>query len=125
METGIRILLLSLVLTLSGCASIGNWIHARQDAREAKKEAAEQAQADAQANSDDANQAPPKVIDPTVARRKVRVPRIDTENIEIGGVFGALSVEDFGTNPVYGVTAAYHVTEDFIFQAEAGRTTAG
>ncbi len=26
------------------------------------------------------------------------MPRIDTENIEIGGVFGALSIEDFGTN---------------------------
>jgi outer membrane beta-barrel protein len=26
---------------------------------------------------------------------------------------------------VYGVTAAYHITEDFFFQAEAGRSTAG
>jgi outer membrane beta-barrel protein len=65
------------------------------------------------------------VIDPQVARRTIKVPRIDNENIEIGGVFGALSIEDFGTNPVYGVTAAYHVTEDFFFQAEAGRSTAG
>ncbi len=65
------------------------------------------------------------MIEPQVARRKIKVPRIDTENIEIGGVFGALSIEDFGTNPVYGATAAYHVTEDFFFQAEAGRSTAG
>jgi outer membrane beta-barrel protein len=34
-------------------------------------------------------------------------------------------VEDFGTNPVYGLTAAYHVTEDFFFQGEWGRSKAG
>lgn len=119
METGIRILLLSVVLALSGCASIRNWL----DRDEPKEDTS--AQADTQADSDDTNAAPPRVIEPEVARRKIKVPRIDTENIEIGGVFGALSVEDFGTNPVYGVTAAYHVTEDFFFQAEAGRSTAG
>jgi outer membrane beta-barrel protein len=119
METGIRILLLSVVLALSGCASIRNWL----DRDEPKEDTS--AQADTQADSDDANQAPPRVIEPEVARRKIKVPRIDTENIEVGGVFGALSVEDFGTNPVYGLTAAYHVTEDFFFQAEAGRSTAG
>jgi outer membrane beta-barrel protein len=118
METGIRILLLSVVLALSGCASIRNWLD-RDEPREDT-----QAQ-DAQADNDEADEAPPRVIDPQVARRKIKVPRIDTENIEIGGVFGALSIEDFGTNPVYGVTAAYHVTEDFFFQAEAGRSTAG
>jgi outer membrane beta-barrel protein len=119
METGIRILLLSVVLALSGCASIRNWL----DRDEPKEDTS--AQADTQADSDDANQAPPRVIEPEVTRRKIKVPRIDTENIEVGGVFGALSVEDFGTNPVYCLTAAYHVTEDFFFQAEAGRTTAG
>jgi outer membrane beta-barrel protein len=119
METGIRILLLSVVLALSGCASVRNWL----DRDEPKEDTS--AQADSEADADEADQAPPRVIEPQVTRRKVKVPRIDTENIEIGAVFGALSVEDFGTNPVYGVTAAYHVTEDFFFQAEAGRTTAG
>jgi len=119
METGIRILLLSVVLALSGCASVRNWL----DRDEPKEDTS--AQADSEADTDEADQAPPRVIDPQVTRRKVKVPRIDTENIEIGGVFGALSIEDFGTNPVYGVTAAYHVTEDFFFQAEAGRSTAG
>ena len=119
METGIRILLLSVVLALSGCASIRNWL----DRDEPKEDTS--AQADTAADTDDSNQAPPRVIEPEVARRKIKVPRIDTENIEVGGVFGALSIEDFGTNPVYGVTAAYHVTEDFFFQAEAGRSTAG
>lgn len=119
METGIRILLLSVVLALSGCASIRNWL----DRDEPKEDTS--AQADTQADADDSGAAPPRVIEPQVARRTVKVPRIDTENIEVGGVFGALSIEDFGTNPVYGVTAAYHVTEDFFFQAEAGRSTAG
>jgi outer membrane beta-barrel protein len=119
METGIRILLLSVVLALSGCASIRNWL----DRDEPKEDTS--AQADTQADADDAGAAPPRVIEPQVTRRTVKVPRIDTENIEVGGVFGALSGEDFGTNPVYGVTAAYHVTEDFFFQAEAGRSTAG
>lgn len=119
METGIRILLLSVVLALSGCASIRNWL----DRDEPKEDTS--AQADTQADSDDSSAAPPRVIEPEVTRRKIKVPRIDTENIEVGGVFGALSVEDFGTNPVYGFTAAYHVTEDFFFQAEAGRSTAG
>ena len=50
---------------------------------------------------------------------------IDAENIEIGAYFGALSIEDFGTNPVYGVRAAYHVTEDFFFEADSGRSKAG
>lgn len=118
METGIRILLLSVVLAMSGCATVRNWLDRDEPAEETQDEAA-------QADTDESTEAPPRVIDPQVARRKIKVPRIDTENIEIGGVFGALSIEDFGTNPVYGVTASYHVTEDFFFQAEAGRSTAG
>jgi outer membrane beta-barrel protein len=118
METGIRILLLSVVLAMTGCASVRNWLD-RDEPQE------ETAQEDSEADTGEAEEAPPRVIDPQVARRTIKVPRIDNENIEIGGVFGALSIEDFGTNPVYGVTAAYHVTEDFFFQAEAGRSTAG
>ena len=119
METGIRILLLSVVLATSGCASVRNWL-------DRDETATEEAQEDtAAAENDDVEAAPPRVIEPQVTRRTIKVPRIDNENIEIGGVFGALSVEDFGTNSVYGVTAAYHVTEDFFFQAEAGRSTAG
>jgi outer membrane beta-barrel protein len=119
MESGIRILLLSVVvLAVSGCASIRNWL----DRDESREETQTQ---DSTADNDEAEEAPPRVIEPQVARRTLKVPRIDTENIELGGVFGALSIEDFGTNPVYGVMASYHVTEDFFFQAEAGRSTAG
>lgn len=122
METGLRILLLSVVLALSGCASIRAWL----DRDEPRQSPAEQTSDEAaQAESADVEAAPPRVIEPEVARRTIKVPKIDTENIEIGAVYGALSIEDFGTNPVYGLTAAYHVTEDFFFQAEAGRSTAG
>jgi outer membrane beta-barrel protein len=122
METWIRILLLSVVLALaSGCASMRNWLD-RDEPAETADEASEQ---DVLADTSEADDAPPRVIDPQVARRTLKVPRIDNENLEIGGIFGALSIEDFGTNSVYGATIAYHVTEDFFFQAEAGRSTAG
>ena len=86
-----------------------------------KKQKTEQTTSDA----DEANTATPRVIDPEVERREIKRPRIRARNVELGGYYGFLSVEDFGTNPVYGVKAAYHVTEDFFFQAEAGRTTLG
>ena len=54
-----------------------------------------------------------------MARRKIKVPKIRSRNVEMGLYYGALSIEDFGTHPVYGVTAAYHITEDFFFQARA------
>ena len=52
-------------------------------------------------------------------RRKIKVPRIQPQ-CRTGADYGVLSIEDFGAHPVYGLTAAYHVTEDFFFQAEAG-----
>ena len=117
METGIRVLLLSAALALGGCASIHHLFH-RNDERAA------QASADAAADQDnDAH--PPRVIDPQVERRKIKVPQIKSQNVEFGVQYGALSIENFGTNPVYGFTAAYHITEDFFFQGEFGRSQAG
>jgi outer membrane beta-barrel protein len=68
---------------------------------------------------------PPRVIEPEVERREVKRAGIEAENIELGAYYGALSIEDFGTNPVYGVSFALHVTEDVFFQADFGRSTAG
>lgn len=59
---------------------------------------------------------PGQVIEPQVDRREIVVPRIDTENFEIGLYAGVLSVEDFGSEAVYGLRAAYHVTEDFFLE---------
>ena len=124
METGIRVLLLTAaLLSLPGCA-VRNWIHHRSEVR-AERAAAKEEAAKAEQEQDDTDAAPPRVIDPDVERRKIVVPRIKSSNVELGLDYGALSVEDFGTNPVYGLTAAYHVTEDFFFQGEYGRSTAG
>jgi outer membrane beta-barrel protein len=122
METGLRVLLLTVCgLALGGCASVRGWFHhggppPEPEQTEEQIARAEQAEADAPA---------PRVIEPEVERRKIKVPRIDTENVELGAFYGVLSIEDFGSNPVYGATAAYHVTEDFFFQAEYGQSKAG
>jgi outer membrane beta-barrel protein len=120
MEIRSRIFLLSLGLAvwgcgLSGCASL-HWPWKRQ-----------QVEDPAPLPTDDnlSTTASPRVIDPEVARRTIKVPKIDTENVELGLYFGALSIEDFTTNNVYGLTASYHVTEDFFFQANYGRARAG
>ncbi|HTQ37303.1 MAG TPA: outer membrane beta-barrel domain-containing protein [Steroidobacteraceae bacterium] len=108
METRAGILLLSLATLLAGCASL-------RTPREQAPDAAQQEPADA----------PPRVVEPEVERRSIKVAKIDAENVELGGYYGALSIEDFGTNPVWGLTAAYHVTEDFFFQGSYGSATAG
>jgi outer membrane beta-barrel protein len=114
MESRLRILLLTVVLaTLPGCATVRHWFHRDHPS------AADSAPAE------DDNTPPPRVVDPEVARRKITVPNIRSRNIEVGINYGVISIEDFGTHPVYGATAAYHITEDFFFQAEVGRATAG
>ena len=117
METGIRILLLTALLaSLAGCASVRDWYHQRAE-RRAERRAAAEAQS-AQPAPDAVPQeesAPPRVIEPEVSRRKITVPRIRSSDVELGLTYGALSIEDFGTHPVYGVTAGYHITEDFFF----------
>jgi outer membrane beta-barrel protein len=67
----------------------------------------------------------PTVIEPQVNRRDVKTPKIKAKDIELGAYFGALSIQDFGTNPVYGVRAAYHVTEDVFFEGYLARSKAG
>ena len=112
METGLRILLLTALLaTLPGCAS---WRHH-----------ASQPPSTQSATPQSPDEAPPRVVEPEVARREIKVPKIRSSNIELGFYYGELSIEDFGAHPVYGFTAAYHITEDFFFQAEAGRSKAG
>jgi outer membrane beta-barrel protein len=117
MESGIRVLLLTALLTvpaaLAGCASVRNWFHHGTPAG---------APGGAEPGEEGA---PPRVIEPQVARRTIKVPKIRSSDFELGANYGELSIEDFGTHPVYGVTAAYHITEDFFVQAEAGRSRAG
>lgn len=58
-------------------------------------------------------------------RRPVDVDELDSENFEIGVFTGLMSVEDFGSDTVIGVRAAYHVTEDFFVEGVYGKTTLG
>src|ERR1700686_3331629 len=67
----------------------------------------------------------PSIVEPQVNRRVVKTPKIKAKDFELGGYFGALSIQDFGTNPVYGVRAAYHVSEDIFLEGFLGRSRAG
>src|ERR1700682_1832921 len=70
-------------------------------------------------------QGEPSIIEPQVNRRVVKTPKIKAKDFEIGGYYGALSIEDFGTNPIYGVRAAYHVSEDIFLEGFLARSKAG
>src|SRR5438105_5801822 len=126
METGIRILLLTALLAaLPGCASVRDWFHQRAERRAERRAAEAQRTEPRESEPPQDESAPPRVIEPEVSRRKITVPRIRSSNVELGLNYGALSIEDFGTNPVYGITIGYHITEDFFFQAETGRSRGG
>jgi len=67
----------------------------------------------------------PSIVEPQVNRRVVKTPKIKAKDFELGAYFGALSIQDFGTNPVYGVRAAYHVSEDIFVEGYLARSKAG
>ena len=63
-----------------------------------------------------------QVIKPQVERRQINVPHIDTEDFEVGLFGGLMSVEDFGANPVFGLRAAYHISEDIFAEAAVAQS---
>ncbi len=67
----------------------------------------------------------PSIVEPQVNRRVVKVPKIEAKDFELGAYFGALSIQDFGTNPIYGVRAAYHVSEDIFLEGYLARSKGG
>jgi outer membrane beta-barrel protein len=71
------------------------------------------------------SQGEPSIIEPQVNRRAVKTPKIKAKDVELGAYFGALSIQDFGTNPIYGVRAAYHVSEDIFLEGFVARSKAG
>jgi outer membrane beta-barrel protein len=109
MESRLSCLFLSVLLSsgLTGCA----WFH--HDKKAPKEVVVEDPTAE------------PSIIEPQVARREIKTPKVKAKDFELGAFFGALSIQDFGTHPVYGVRAAYHVTEDIFLEAYAGRSKAG
>ena len=125
MENRIRILLLTSLLTMtSGCATMHHlWPWHREVNAEA---AARKADADADAAAAAADTAaPPTVIEPAVVRRPIKVPKIKAKNIELGAYYGEVSIESYTAAPVWGLTADYHITEDFFFEAAGGQAQAG
>lgn len=63
------------------------------------------------------------VVSPDIERRKIKDDKIDTENIELGFFAGVFSVEDFGSNDVYGGRMAYHVSEDVFVELSVATST--
>jgi outer membrane beta-barrel protein len=123
MESRTRLLLLAAIcastLMLSGCASFRwPWHKDKVEEQQTDTEAAEE-------EAEDQDVSPPRVIEPNVARRKIKTPKIDNENWELGVGLGFLSIEDFGTSSTYAAQLNYHVTEDFFFRLDAGQSTAG
>ena len=112
MESGIRVLLLSALVALSGCSSLP-WRKDRTEPVPAERRA------------DASTGETPAVIEPNVERREVKPARVDTENWEAGAYVGSLSVEDFEVNMVYGARLAYHINEDFFAEGIVGTSDAG
>ena len=65
-----------------------------------------------------------QVIEADVERREISRDAIDSENFELGAWAGAISIQDFNTAPVYGLRAAWHVTEDLFFEGAYGTAKA-
>jgi outer membrane beta-barrel protein len=64
------------------------------------------------------------LVEPEIARREINEPSFDTEDFEIGAFIGLMSIEDFGTSPVYGARLAYHGTESIFLEASIGTSEA-
>ncbi len=73
----------------------------------------------------DVNVRTPAVIDPDLDRRDIKPAKIDDENFEVSAYVGIMSIEDFGSDSVFGARMAYHITEDFFMEGAYGSTTAG
>jgi outer membrane beta-barrel protein len=136
MESRIRIFLLALsaaaALTVLPPAAVhaapGDQTPAPQDQIQAQqdqtKSPAPAEGTPSQAGDNDGN-SPPPVIEPEVERRKIKAPKIDRDDFEIGAFAGVMNVEDFSANPLYGLRFAYHISEDFFTEATVGQTTVG
>lgn len=68
---------------------------------------------------------PPALIDPNIERRDISESDIDTEDIEIGIFGGFISIEDFESSEVVGVSLAYHINENLFLEARYAQATAG
>lgn len=72
--------------------------------------------------SDTRGAVPARVIEPRVKRTVVRQVKIEAEDFEVGPYVGAMSLEEFGTNPAYGMRLSYHISEDLFAEIDVGRS---
>lgn len=73
-------------------------------------------------NTESDNPVLDKIITPDLERREITEDQLDSEDWEIGIYTGIFSIEDFGSNAVNGIRLAYHMTEDFVIEANYGVT---
>ncbi len=69
--------------------------------------------------------APVQVIAPEVKPRNIQEADIDAEFFEMGVFAGMMTIDNFSSEPLVGVSAAFHATEDFFLQFNYGVTEAG
>ena len=63
-----------------------------------------------------------QVVDPKVDRRDIRLPKFPSKDFEVGVFAGMYGTQNFGTSPVVGLKAGYHITEDIFVEAAFGST---
>jgi outer membrane beta-barrel protein len=77
------------------------------------------------ATGDDTKPEAVQVIKPEVQPREVDEAAIDDESFEIGLYAGILDIDNFGSEPLYGINASYFATEDFFLQLNYAVSKAG
>ncbi len=63
-----------------------------------------------------------QVIEPEVARREVRLPRMPSKDFSVSAFMGTYSAQNFGASIVYGARLGYFLTEDVFTEATYGST---
>lgn len=77
------------------------------------------------AQPQDGNDTLGDIVAPDLERREIKEGKIDSENWEVGIFAGVMSIEDFGSDTVYGARVAYHITEGLFAEFSFGSTQAG
>lgn len=62
------------------------------------------------------------VVQPQVDRRDIKLPQFPSNDFEVGLFGGIYSTQNFGSSPAWGGRLAYHITEDFFIELNAGTT---
>lgn len=125
MESRIRVLLLIAASSvLGGCASL-HWPWHRTAKAGAETQSPDKPGDKIVVSDTGDADAAPVVIEPRVERRQVKVPKIKSNDFELGGYYGEISIEDFTSVPVSGLRADYHVSEDYFLEATAGKARGG